>query len=247
MSRVPLNEWLRAVEQTTGPTPSELRHVCYVLARFMSGDGSDGCFPGARTLAIRVGVHHSTAARRVKRLHELGWLDVEPHRRQFGRIGARYFPAVPMSQLGATIQGSNVASERDYSANVAADPQNNVAGEAGIVAGEAGIVAPESDRLLLTLTEEDARARESAASPLPAKAGSAAPEGEDLKAIRDLYLRCKYSVTEIWERFGKHHDPPLTLSQVQRVTNDLDRRGRAGQGPTRIAVLPPQKNTGAAK
>src|SRR5207302_1327496 len=174
------------------------------------------------SIALRLGVHHSTAARRLLRLHHLGWLEFERRKRQFGRLGGHYFPAIPMSHLSATIPDSNVASRRDNPANVAANgpgmsqpdatiPNSaNVAGKAGIVAAKSGIVAPGRDRLLLTLTEK------SATSPRPADAGSAGAEDpERTKTLRPwvLDLRGKgYTDEEIATHLRRKFDPPLTIT-----------------------------------
>jgi DNA-binding transcriptional ArsR family regulator len=94
MPRVTVSAWLRTIESSDGPLPEELRHVCLSLARFLSGDGSAGCYPGTRKLAIRVGVSHTAVSRRLKLLRNAGWLDVEPRGRGF-----IYFPAVPDGTL----------------------------------------------------------------------------------------------------------------------------------------------------
>jgi DNA-binding transcriptional MocR family regulator len=227
MSRVTVSAWLKAIETQTGPMPPELRHLCYVLARFMSGDGSEGCFPGTRTLAVRIGVHHSTVARRLKRLRDLGWLDVEQRKCQWGHVGGRFFPSIPMSQSDATIPDGNGASRRDNPANVAGDgpgmsqsdatipSAGNVAGDAGIVAGEAVIVAPECDRLLQTLTEK------SAASPARGEPRSAAPRSEqEQRTLRAWVadLRAKGQAPEQIAALLERWYPHLTPGEVETMT-----------------------------
>jgi hypothetical protein len=181
--RVPLSTWLAAVESPHGPLPSELRHACLTLARFMSGDGSAGCYPGTRTLALRIGVHRATVSRWLRQLVQLGWLDCELRRRQFGRLGGHYFPTLPMAHPEAPILAANGAPERANSGNGASGADPNGASNSEIGARTHEIGAPERARLLLTLTEK------SAAAPSPVTAtGSAArkPEPEP-----DPHLRAK--------------------------------------------------------
>jgi len=163
--RVCIGPWLTAIETADGPAP-ELRHLCYVLARFMRGNGAEGCWPTTRTIALRNGCHYATVSRRLKELQRLGWLDIEPRKSRFGQVGGCYFPAVPLLQPDAT---------RETEATVAPEcnkptPKSPVAAERPIVAGSAGIVAPGrngSFRLNFQI--------EGAAPPSPADAGSAAP------------------------------------------------------------------------
>jgi DNA-binding transcriptional MocR family regulator len=218
VSRVPLNDWLRAVESRTGPMPPELRHLCYVLARFMSGDGHAGCFPGSRSLAERMGVHRATVSRRLLRLRELGWLDVELRKRQFGRVGSQYFPSVPMAQVGAPIHEPNGALGR---ANGAREPQigaperandgaqstrTNGAGGAEIGAADREIGAPS---VRLTLLQTPTEKSESAASPSPAQAGAAAGEPEqmsddDLREVVHTMRLMKWPDEKILEKHAKY-------------------------------------------
>jgi hypothetical protein len=181
-TRVALSAWLEAVESSNGPLPPELRHACLTLARFMSGDGSAGCFPGTRTLAARIGVHRATVSRWLHQLVQLGWLDRELRRRQFGRLGGHYFPTLPMAHSDAPIPAANGAPERANSGNGASEASLNGASEGKIGARKPEIGAP-SVRLTLTesLTEK------SAATPSPAAAGSAAPKPEPDPA----YLRAE--------------------------------------------------------
>jgi hypothetical protein len=226
-SRVPLTRWLQAVESPDGPLPEELRHVCLTLARFMSGDGASGCYPGTRTLALRVGVSHAAIGRRLKLLRDTGWLDVEPRRRQFGKPGCLYFPALPMERLSVPIEGANGTPERSNFGNGTVPPSAMERSPAELERSPAELERLSvTDSLTDSLTEKTrAGARESAASPAPAAAGSAAPTSEDLEAIRHLYLVAKYQPSEIWEKRLKRRG--LTLEQVQAVTNHLDRAGKA--------------------
>lgn len=193
--RVPVNAWLNAVETETGPLPPELRHLCLTLGRFLYGDGTKGCFPSTRTIAQRIGVHRSTVSRWLHLLHKLGWLDLEPHTRQFGRPGARYFPAVPLAHPFAPIQQSIGASRRANAANGVSDgaperanPANCAGGDNGAQARIIGARAPKigapgraRSSFLNSLPEK------SAASPSPADAGSAArPQDENGPPILEL-------------------------------------------------------------
>lgn len=90
--RVSLIGWLDAIESESGPLPPELRHLCLTLSRCMSGDGSLGCYPGSRTLAVRLGVHRATVVSRwLRQLRDLGWLHIERRRTQYGREGGHYY------------------------------------------------------------------------------------------------------------------------------------------------------------
>ena len=167
--RVPLSTWLAAVESPEGPLPEELRHVCLTLARFMSGDGTTGAFPGARTLANRVGCSHAAIGRRLKLLRDAGWLDFEPRPTKYGRPGRSYFPAVPMERLSVPIEGVNGTPERSNSVHWNASEPSIGTQAARIGTLDPRFGTPERSRLLLTLTEK------SAATPSPVTAtGSAA-------------------------------------------------------------------------
>jgi hypothetical protein len=169
--RAPVTTWLAAIESSRGPLPSQLRHTCFALARFMSGDGSDGCFPGTRKLAERIGVHRATVGRWLRQLVQLGWLDCELRRRQFGRLGGHYFPALPMAHSDVSNFVANGSPERANLPNGASRRDRDGALESEIGARSREIGAPERARLLLTPTEK------SAAAPSPVIAtGSAALE-----------------------------------------------------------------------
>lgn len=179
--RVSLSPWLAAVESSHGPLPPELRHACLTLARFLSGDGSSGCFPGTRELATRIGVHRATVSRWLHQLVQLGWLERELRRRQYGRLGGHYFPTLPLAHPDAPIRTDIGAPERANSGNGASHATFNGAREGKIGARSHEIGAP-SVRQTLTesLTEK------SAASPPPVAAtGSAARNPEpDLERLR---------------------------------------------------------------
>ena len=99
MPRVRLYDWLRAVMSARGPIPQRLRHACHVLACFMRGDGSAGCFPSRRAVGEAMGVSYRTAGRDLDELERQGWIRAETVRRQFGKRGRRYFPAIPETIL----------------------------------------------------------------------------------------------------------------------------------------------------
>jgi hypothetical protein len=170
-TRVSLIAWLDAVESPKGPLPPELRHACLTLGRFMIGDGGTGCFPGTRTLAARIGVHRATVSRWLHQLVQLGWLDRELRRRQFGRLGGHYFPALPMAHPDAPILAANGAPERAYSGNDASGAEANGAFEGKIGARDRRIGACSVRQTLTELQQ-----KRGAAPPSPAAAGSAAPK-----------------------------------------------------------------------
>jgi len=229
MSRATLSEWLRAIERPTGPMPPELRHLCYVLGRFMNGDGADGCYPGTRTLAARIGVHRATVSRWLQKLVSTGWLDCEMRKRQFGRFGGHYFPAVPMAHLDAPIHDRNGAPRCAYSANGAeiGAPECANGGDGAMAHRnpELAHVSAELAHLDAPDSPTDSYRKERAASPSPADAVSAALPGEDMAAIRHLYLVVKFKPQEIWEKHLQRRG--ITLAQVLAVTNDLDQREHA--------------------
>jgi hypothetical protein len=202
MPRITVYEWLKAIETADGPEP-ELRHVCYVLGRFMSGDGSSGCFPSLRTIAARMGVSHAAAGRRAHKLRQGGWIEVELRRRQYGREGAVYFPAIPMERLSVPIGGSNGTPERSNQTAMERSAHCNGTLAARIGTLTPGIGTPERSRLLLTLTEE------SAATPSPADAGFAA------RKVRDLLGR-GFSPTDIAGLADMRRDG-ITLDDIQTI------------------------------
>jgi hypothetical protein len=174
MPRTTLNTWLNAVETKTGPTLPDLRHLCLALARFMSGDGAAGCFPGTRAIAERLGVHRATAARWLTRLSDEGWIERVPRKAQYGRISFSYFPALPMAHDAAPITRANGAPERAYHTN-GASGATGIGAQAPIIgARKSGIGAPGRDGSYPeSLTEK------SAASPSPRAADSAALDQEE--------------------------------------------------------------------
>lgn len=185
--------------------------MCLTLARFMSGDGASGCYPGTRKLALRVGVSHAAIGRRLKLLRDAGWLDVEPRRRQFGKPGCLYFPALPMERLSVPIEGANGTPERSNSGNGTVPSGAMERSPAELERSPAELERLSvTDSLTDSLTEKTrACARESAASPAPAAAGSAAPEPQEWTEdglrlqVRTLRLM-HWSDERILKKFAKH-------------------------------------------
>ncbi len=218
MPRVSLHKWLRAIETRSGPMPPELRHLCYVLARFMNGDGANGCFPGTRTLAERIGVHRATVGRWLAKLHELGWVDVERRIRQYGRPGGHYFPAMPLAHPDAPISDANGASERANSSNAAfgapslAHAKPELAHEGGKLAH---LSAPDS--LTDSLTEK------SAASPASADERSARasiPDSERTRALRSFVVSLRekgFADAQIADNSPRTFEPRPTIVEVQAI------------------------------
>ncbi|HUN73364.1 MAG TPA: hypothetical protein VMU40_02500 [Steroidobacteraceae bacterium] len=170
-----VNVWLKAVMSKTGPLPQRLRHACHVLACFMRGDGAEGCFPSQRTVGDAMGVSHRTAGRDLGSLEQRGWIQSETVRRQFGKVGRRYFPAVPLDNGTAEHVPINSAngtpSVTHADRNGTADRVNGTNREEIGTNGER-IGTPSVS--LKSLTEISTE--KSAASPSPAIAGSAAPK-----------------------------------------------------------------------
>jgi len=221
--------WLKAVESLTGPLPPELRHLCLTLARLM--DGENGCFHGTIYLAERIGVHRATVSRWLHRLRDLGWLEIEERRTQFGRTGGHYFPALPMAQLGAPIPESIGAPEcanPDNGSGLGAPECANAelaigARPAGIGARLPKIGAPECARLLTdSRLRRRARAREEgAASPSPGDPGSAAPEldSEQIELVHSLYAK-GFTIAEIVTKYSTRG---FTFDQVAAIVTHLER------------------------
>lgn len=195
-----MSVWLEAVESAAGPLPRELRHLCLTLGRYFtlgSPDGSAGAFPGTRLLAVKVGAHRATVSRWLQQLVTLGWLDRELRKRQFGRLGGHYWPAVPMALLSAPISNSNGAPRR---ANPAAMAHNagSMAHETLGLAHEASKLAhlDAPDSLTESLTDKSgALARRSAASPARGDQRSAAQDAEAIERGRQEVLQA-----EVWKR-----------------------------------------------
>src|SRR5689334_22350931 len=141
MPRTSLSAWIRAVMSKHGPTPSRLRHACHVLATFMRGDGSEGCFPAQRTVADAMGVAQRTAGRDLERLEEQGWVETQSVKRQFGRLGKRFYPAVPDNESSKddSIRPSIESSKLAHSGNESCRNQHNES-FGGIIESNASII-----------------------------------------------------------------------------------------------------------
>jgi len=178
-----------------GPT-ERVRHLCHVLTGFMDAYGGN-CFPSQRTLGIRLGLSHKLAGRIARSAQASGWIELEEVRRQYGRVGHRYYAAAPeavisdpkfklsrpASHNGTThspnpdVQWDNAGSQ---SANGTASHFTNGTTGSGIGTAEPKIGTTQDPGLLLTLTERGA------ASPSPVATGSAAQDGsKDPEAIRE--------------------------------------------------------------
>jgi len=168
-----------------------------------------------------MGVSYRTAGRDLKTLEQQGWLETQDVRRQFGKHGRHYFPALPDvsgTPLNVPIRSTNGTPILSQSGNGTggrvADGTNRVAnGTNGHRIGTLSV----SQKSLSEISNS-----EGAAPPSPAGEGYAAPTSADLAAIRQLYLVHKYRPHEIWEKHLKLKG--FTLAQVQVVTCDLDRR-----------------------
>ena len=189
-SSATLNDWLRVVMSAQGPKPQRLSHACHVLAWFMRGDGADGCFPSLRTVAVALKVSYRTAGRDLAALERQGWTQTEAVRRQFGKRGRRYFPAIPDgievngTRMAVPIEPSIVTPSVSQSPNGTNPPAANGTNAAIIGTNSARIVTPSVSQKSLT---EISNSEGSAAPPAPANAGSAAPEPEPMtdQALRD--------------------------------------------------------------
>ena len=96
----PVYVWLKAAESRDGPsgrTGDKARHLMLALARYLSGNGSRGCFPSSRTLGERMNLSRSTVSRLLDRLRREGWLRFEERKTKWGRPSFTYFPAIPDS------------------------------------------------------------------------------------------------------------------------------------------------------
>ena len=193
--------------------PPELRHLCLTLARFMSGDGSEGCYPGTRKLADRVGVHRATVSRWLHQLVALGWLDRELRKRQFGRLGGHYWPAIPMAQHDAPIRNVNGAPERANLSPLAHSATGLAHSAPELAHGNAELAHLACARSLTeSLTEKNgAQVRLGAASPSPANAGSAAQEQEPepwpdakLRLQVQVLRAMRWSDDRILAKHGRH-------------------------------------------
>jgi hypothetical protein len=129
-----------------------------------------GCFPSQRTIGRKMGITHKTAAKALRALQATGWLEVEAVRRQFGRIGHRYYAAVPGNgEHDSPFDDLNGDTQIPQSAN--GESERGLNGESFSRIGESGSKIGDT-QIPQTLT--DSITERSAASPSPADAGSAA-------------------------------------------------------------------------
>ena len=187
MARVSRSEWIDHVVSQYGPDQERDRHLCHALSHLMRGDGTEGCYPGQRYLATMIGSTHRTVAKSLDRLRQAGWVHTAARRRQFGKKGAIYYPAVPhevLQRIGESrspIDNGNGESKPPQFAPTMHKLAKSVDGlvdklstngEYGHGNGESARRIGES-RLPRNLTET--RLNGGAASPSPADARDAAP------------------------------------------------------------------------
>jgi len=243
-----LHAFRDAVMSEHGPSCAAARLVAVALAKTANQNTLES-FAGAKHLAVLCKLSERTIYECLASLVSEGWLEERTKskgRDYWLKIRRPVIPAaaVPASRTADSLQPLP-AVETGLPAAIAGSQ-----GE-GLPATSAGLPAKERLDCLQPLQGNSYQRtpvlNSCATAPSPAAgAGSLAPKAEDVAAIRDLYLRAHYTAAEIFEKLMRARG--VTLDQVQRVTNDLDRRGLASQGPKRIAVLPPQQdNTGAGK
>lgn len=179
----------------------------------MRGDGSDGCFPSQRKIAESVGIAHRTAGRDLNALESQGWIQTEKVRRQYGKNGRRFFPAIPDRNgpaMSDPIQPDVGSPSVTHSANGSRSSGDN--GSNGEIIGSNAdrIGSPSVTQKSLSEISNS----EGAAPPSPAAAGYAAPSSEEASAVLDLVAK-KYTAEEIADllriRYG------LTCNQVQII------------------------------
>lgn len=103
MPRAARNKWLAAIVSGRGPKQQRDRHVCHALAYRMRGDGQKGCYPSQRNIAEMTGLDRRTVAAALARLVADGWIEREDRPTHYGRVGSRYFPAIPVNIIGASM------------------------------------------------------------------------------------------------------------------------------------------------
>lgn len=212
MPRVTLNGWLGAVISTQGPASQRLRHTCHALASFMRGDGGGGCYPGTRAIGRAMHVSQRTASRDLLALEQLGWIETESTRRQYGRISRRYFPAVPRlnephSDSINPLNESAMVTQSGMADDIEPDPF-------GIIEPNCQSIEPNGHRIeppsvaLKSLTEISTE--KSAPTPLPAHAGSG-PQNGAQKLSRTL----------------KRLTHPILSGPIDEASEEIQRRRRA--------------------
>jgi len=222
LSKVSRTIWIKAVVSKRGPAQERDRHLCHVLDHCMRGDGSEGCFPGQRYLAGMVGCTHRTVGKSLDRLRENGWLAVVPRRRQFGKMSATYFPAVPDCLLDAN--GELMSPMRNANGE-SKSPQSTCNGEKLSTNGESNPGIGEScpgigePRVPRSLTETILK--RGTAPTTPANAVVASPLAEQItEPIRHEVQRLHERGTadgEIAKHLRSHGCPFASTKFVQRV------------------------------
>jgi hypothetical protein len=205
-----------AVLSAQGPSLALARLVALAVAKTLNRSTLES-YAGAPYLAELSGLSERTVRSCLALLSREGWL--EEHTKASGRnywLKVRRATIPINARLPAAPAGSQPT-----------DTLHAVQGVngAGLPARGAGLPAgqrTDSLHVVPPISLRDPELNSCAAAPLPADAGAAAPASEDSEAIRDLYLRLEYQPGDIWEKYGKLRG--LTLTQVQGVCNDLDRR-----------------------
>lgn len=180
--RCRLHEWLKAVTSATGPKPQRLRHACHVLACFMRGDGTAGCFPGTRKVGEAMAVSQATASRDLRALERQGWVVVNRIPGQFGKVRCHYYPAVPMSLYTDSMNGANESAIETHSnlneSAPSANESKTLGNESRARLIESPSVTPKSQSEISTEKITSHGMTRGAASPSPVEAGSAAQKPE---------------------------------------------------------------------
>ena len=193
MSRVARSKWIEAVVSGYGPAEERDRHLCHVLAHCMRGDGSEGCYPGQRYLATMISSTHRTVARSLARLRGSGWLTTVERRRQFGKIGAIYFPAIPDELLLFIGERASpiVATNGESKALQSGVHGNGILGN-GECAPGIGESAPGIGETGVPRNLTETKLKRGSAAPRPAVAGAAAPHSADWAPLLERASKAHY-------------------------------------------------------
>jgi len=218
---------MKAVMSEHGPQAERQRHLCQVIERHIRGTGLDGngCFASHRALGVALHVSRTTIARTLVALEIHGWVATVSVRRQFGRVGKKYFPAVPDAVLEAIGSPKDVPIRPTNGARSVGQSGNGTGGGSGNGTfsdriGTSGrrigtpMAVPESSILNLQL--------KAPASPNTADAGAVGAEPAQSERSRELRsfvlsLRDNYTDEEIVRFARARYDPPPTLDEVQAV------------------------------
>jgi hypothetical protein len=149
-----------------------------------------------------MGTSQRTAHRDLKALAHLGWIDTESVRRQFGKIGRRYYPAVPSINEPSIADSMPAGNEPTHEAHSARNEPRRSPNEPKPLPNEPngrGIEPPSvAMKSLSEISTEksESQVTQSAASPLPADAGSAAQElREQIKREQRQRFGCELPET----------------------------------------------------